>query len=138
MATTFRSGKSAYFSITSATGGTINLSSGLDSASLDRMAAALKVTTFGKNDDVYIPGLRSGTVSLTGIWASTYEPKLSALLGSTSGGACVYGPESTATNRRKETFSVVVTKFTAAAKVDDKVTMAIDAQVTGAVTSTHF
>lgn len=138
MAPTFRSGKGAYATITSATGGTINLSSGLDNASLDRMAAALKVTTFGKNDDVYIPGLRNATFTLSGIWASTYEAQLAALMGSTAGGAWVYGPESTANNRRKVSGSGVVTKYTVGAKVDDKVVMAIDVQCSGAITATTF
>lgn len=138
MAPAFRPGKNAYFSITSATGGTINLSSALNSASMSRVVKALDVTHFGNNDEVYIPGLRGGTISLAGLFASTHEPKLSALLGSTSGGTWVYGPESTASNRRKLTGGSVVTKFDVVAPVADKVSIAFDLQLSGAVTSTHF
>lgn len=138
MAPTFRSGKSAFFSLTSATGGTINLSSGLTDASMDRVAQALKVTTFGKNDEVYIPGLRDATLKLTGIFASTYEEKLFPLLGSTSGGAWVMGPESTANTRRKYSGASVVTNVTIGAPVGDKVTMSVDLQCSGTITSTTF
>lgn len=138
MAPTFRSGKGAYFSITSATAGTINLSSGLDDASLARVAQALKVTTFGDNDENYIPGLRDATIKLSGHFASTYEEKLFPLLGSTAGGNWVYGPESTANTRRKYSGASVVTGVTIGSPVADKVSMSIDLQCSGAITATTF
>lgn len=138
MAPSFRSGKGAFFSITSATAGVINLSSGLDDASLARVAQALKVTTFGDNDEQYIPGLRDATISLSGHFASTYEEKLFPLLGSTSGGAWVYGPESTANTRRKYSGSSVVTGVTIGSPVGDKVHMSMTLQCSGAITATTF
>lgn len=138
MAPNFYAGKGAYFSITSATGGTINLSSGLDNASLNRVAAALDITSFGDSDKNYIPGLRDATIKLSGIFASTYDDKLDALLGSTAGGSWVYGPSSTANNRRKKSGSSVITNYTIGSPVGDKVTMSIDLQVSGTITSTTF
>ena len=138
MAPTFRSGKGAFFSITSATGGTVNLSSGLDTASINRVAQALKVTTFGDNDENYIPGLRDATIKLAGHFASTYEEKLFPLLGSTSGGAWVYGPESTADHRRKYSGNSVVTNVTIGSPVGDKVSISMDLQCSGTITSTTF
>ena len=138
MAPSFRAGKGAYFSLTSATAGTINYSSGLDEASLERMAAALDVTTFGDNDEVYIAGLRGGTLSLSGHFASTYEEKLSALLGHTTTPQWIYGPESTSNTRRKLSGGGILTKFGIGAPVADKVSMSFDLQLSGAVTSTTF
>lgn len=138
MAPSFRAGKGAYFSITSATGGTINLSSGLSDATLSRVAAALDVTHFGENDKNFIAGLRDATIKLTGIFASTYEEKLFPLLGSTSGGAWVYGPESTANTRRKYSGSSVVTNVTIGSPVGAHVSMSIDLQVSGTITATTF
>lgn len=138
MAPTFRSGKGGFFSITSATGGTINLSSGLDQASLDRMANALDVTTFGDSDKNYIAGLRDAKISLSGTFASTYEEKLYPLLGSTAGGAWVYGPESSANTRRKYSGSSVVTQVTIGGAVDDKVNMSVSLQVSGVIVATTF
>jgi len=138
VAPSFRAGKGAYFSITSATGGTVNLSSGLSDASINRVAKALDVTHFGNNDAAYIAGLRDATIKLSGIFASTYEEKLFPLLGSTSGGAWVYGPESTANTRRKYSGSSVVTNVTIGSPVGDKVSMSIDLQCSGTITSTTF
>ena len=138
MAPTFRSGKSGFFSITSSTGGTVNLSSGLDDASLDRVAAALKVTTFGDSDEVYIAGLRGATLSLSGHFASTYEEKLSAMLGHTTTPQWIFGPESTSNTRRKYSGGAVVTGVTVNGAVDDKVSMSVSLQCSGAITATTF
>lgn len=138
MAPTFRAGKNAYFSITSATGGTVNLSSGLNDASLERIAKALDVTTFGDNDEVYIAGLRGGTISLSGLFASTYEEKLSAAVGHSTTLSWVYGPESSANTRRRLSGGCVITKFGIGAPVADAVNMSIDLQLSGAVTSSTF
>ena len=138
MTPSFRPGKNAYFSLTSATGGTINYSSGLDDASLDRVANALKVTTFGDSDNVYIAGLRDATLSLSGSFASTYEEKLSALLGHSTTPQWVYGPESTSNTRRKLSGGAILTSFNIGSPVDDKVSMSFDLQCSGAITSTTF
>lgn len=138
MAPSFRSGKSAYFSLTSATGGTINYSSGLDDASIERAANALDVTTFGDSDKVYIAGLRDGTLSLSGHFASTYEEKLSALLGHSTTPQWVYGPESTSNTRRKLSGGAILTEFSIGSPVDDKVSMSFSLQLSGTVTSTTF
>lgn len=138
MAPSFRSGKSAYLTVTSATGGTVNLSSGLDNASLNRVAQALKVTTFGDNDEVYIAGLRDATIKLSGHFASTYEEKLSAMLGASTLTSWVYGPESTSNTRRKLSGSAVVTNFTIGSPVGDKVSMSIDMQCSGTIVSSTF
>lgn len=138
MAPSFRAGKSAMFTLTSATGGTINYSSGLDDASLERAAKALDVTTFGDGDEVYIAGLRGGTISLSGHFASTYEEKLSALLGHSTTPQWVYGPESSANTRRKLSGGAILTKFSIGSPVDDKVSMSFDLQLSGAITSTTF
>ena len=138
MAPSFRSGKNGYFSITSATGGTVNLSSGLDDASMERVANALDVTTFGDGDKVYIAGLRDATLSLSGHFASTYEEKLSALLGHSTTPQWVYGPESTSNTRRKFSGGAIVTGVTINGSADDKVSMSVSLQASGAITATTF
>ncbi len=138
MAPTFRHGKNAFFSITSATAGVVNLSSGLDDLKFSRKMSPAKVTHFGNNDEAYIVGLRDATITFTGIFSSTHAKKLDALIGSTSGGAFVYGPESTATTRRKFTGSSWLTGLDYEAPVGDKVKLSGALQVTGAITSTNF
>ncbi len=140
MAPTFRHGKSAYLSVVSATGGTVNLSSGLDDAGLDRSVDTAEVTTFGDSDKNFIVGLRGGTISFAGHFASTYEEKLSALLGATAAtaGNWIYGPESTSNTRRKLSGSGILTKFAIGSPVGDKVGMSGDILISGSVTATTF
>lgn len=138
MAPTFRHGKSGFISITSATGGVINYSSGMNSVSFSRSADTADVTHFGQNDKNFIPGLRGATLSVAGMFSSTHAKKLDALLGTTAGGIFVFGPESTATGRRKFTGNSVMTSLKYDDPVGDKVACSADFLITGAVTSTNF
>ena len=138
MAPSFRSAKTGFLSITSATGGTINLSSGIDNVSLSRSVADLVVTTFGDSDVVRIAGLRDGSITASGHFASTYEEKLSALLGHSTTPQFIYGPESTSNTRRKFSGGFILTEFTAGGAVDGKVDMSITLALSGAVTATTF
>ena len=69
MPPSFRTGKNGYFTLSSATGGVINYSSGISSVSYERNADALNVTTYGDSDDVMIAGLRGGSISVSGLFA---------------------------------------------------------------------
>ena len=138
MAPSFRSGKNAYLSISSATGGVINYSSGVDDVSLERTGNALDVTTFGDSDHVKVAGLRDATLTFSGSFASTYEEKLSAALGHSTTLSWVFGPESTSNTRRKLSGSGILTGFTIGAAVDDKVTMSGSIACSGTITSTTF
>lgn len=138
MAPTFRSAKSGYLTVTSATGGTVNLSSGLDNVQISRSVQDLVVTTFGDSDVVRLPGLRDGSITFSGHFASTYEEKLSAMLGASTLTSWVYGPESTSNTRRKLSGSAVLTDFTIGGSVDGKVDMSGTLALSGAITSTTF
>ena len=138
MAPSFRSAKSGYLTVSSATGGVINYSSGVDNVSLSRSVADLVVTTFGDNDVVRIAGLRDASISVSGHFASTYEEKLSAALGHSTTLSWVYGPESTSNTRRKLSGAAVLTGFTIGGSVDGKVDMSFDLACSGAITATTF
>jgi hypothetical protein len=138
VAPSFRSAKNGFFSLTSATGGVINYSSGVDNVSLSRSVQDLVVTTFGDSDVNRIAGLRDASISISGHFASTYEEKLSAALGHSTLLSWVYGPESTANTRRKLSGSAVLTGFTIGGAVDGKVDMSFDLACSGTITSTTF
>ena len=138
MAPSFRSGKSGYLTISSATGGVINYSSGLDDVSLERSGNALDVTTFGDSDHVKIAGLRDASISFSGSFASTYEEKLMAARGHSTALSWVFGPESTSNTRRKLSGGGILTGFTIGAQVDDKVSMSGTIACSGTITSTTF
>ena len=134
----FRSAKSGYFSLTSATGGVINYSSGVDNVQLSRSVQDLVVTSFGDNDNVRIAGLRDASISVSGHFASTYEEKLSAALGHSTTLSWIYGPESTSNTRRKLSGAAILTGFTIGGSVDGKVDMSFDLACSGAITATTF
>ncbi len=116
----------------------MNCSSGIDSVTLNRSLDPADVTTYGDNDHNYIPGLRNATLTIAGHFASTYEEKLSALLGWSTLPNWVFGPESTANTRRKVTAAGILTKFTIGDPVADKVSMSFDIQSSGLITATTF
>ena len=138
MAPAFRSGKGGYLTISSATGGVINYSSGLDDVSLETSVNALDVTTFGDSDHVKIAGLRDASISFSGSFASTYEEKLMAARGHSTTLQWVFGPESTSNTRRKLSGGAILTGYTIGAQVDDKVTMSGTIACSGTLTSTTF
>lgn len=138
MAPVFRHGKGSFFSLTSATGGVINYSSGIDDCSLARKLDTPDVTTFGDNDKSYIVGLRDASFSVAGIFSSTHVKKLDALLGSTAGGAFVYGPEGTASGGRKYTGSSILTGYDVKSPVGGRVALTFSLQCSGAITSTSY
>ena len=138
MAPTFRHGRDARFSITTTTGGTIQLSSGLNELTLSRSMDTAEVTTFGLNDKQYVVGLRDASFKAAGNFASTYDKKLQPLLGWSSGTNFVYGPESTASGRRKYTGKAHITSLEISSPAADMVGISMEFQVTGAITSTNF
>lgn len=138
MAPVFRPAKNGYLTVSSATGGVINLSSGIDNVQLSRSVQDLLVTTFGDNDVVRIAGLRDGSISWAGHFSSTHEEKLSAMLGASTLTSWVYGPESTSNTRRKLSGSAVLTGLDIGGSVDGKVDMSGTLALSGTVTSTTF
>lgn len=136
----FVHGKGSYFALsnTSSTSGLINLSSGIEEVSMPRTIDTAEVTSYGDSDRNYIAGLRSGTISITGMFASTYEEKIAPLLGSATLYPWAFGPGSTASLSRKEKGKAIITSYEVGAPVGDKVSMKINLQITGAITSTKF
>lgn len=135
---TFVHGKGSFFSITSSTGGTINLSSGIDDASFPRTVETAEVTTFGDNDKFYIVGLRDATISIAGHFNSSHAKKLEVLAGWSTQPTFVYAPEGTAAGSRKYTGKCILTSFEASGSASDKVSMSVDFQCSGAITSTNY
>jgi predicted secreted protein len=138
---TFIHGKGAYFALsnTSSTAAAVNFSSGISEVTLPRSVDTAEVTSFGDNDRNYIAGLRSGTISVTGMFASTYEEKVATMLASSKTNlAWVFGPAGNASGRTRRKGQAIVTGYEVGAPVADKVSMKIDLQITGAVSTGTF
>ena len=137
-APTFRPGKKAYLKLVHA-GSTFIASSGLDASELDRLCETYDVTTYGAGGDKnFISGLRSAGIKGGGPWASTFDAFLSGCMGSSTVVAFTYGPESTASGRAKFTGSMIFKNTSISAPAAGRISWTLDADVTGAITSTHF
>lgn len=121
------------------TGGTtVNLSSGVTDAAMSRAVDTSDVTTFGDSDRAFLAGLRNGTFSFNGILATTYEDKVTGLLGTSTGVAIVFSPHGTASGSPKFTAGIILTQADVSAPVADAVKATFAAQRTGAVLSTKY
>ena len=140
MAPTFRHGKGAvfYFSTIGSTVGAINMSSGIDTTDLERAVDKAETTTYGDNDKTYLAGLRDATISASGPFSSTHAKKFEAMLGNSTGGYFIFGPEGTSTGRRKYKGACIIESYKVGAPVGDKVTLEVGLQMTGAITSTNY
>jgi len=146
VAPTFKIGKDTVFKVRTGTtvalgtgvltgGSTLTLSSGISDSNMDRSANTSDVTTYGDSDLNYIPALKSGQFSATGIFASTYESALASVVGSTGVGID-WSPHGSGTGTRRFTAGVILTAFNVGAPVGDKVSMNLTFQRTGALRST--
>lgn len=138
MALTPRHGKSAFFSITTSTGGVVTMSSGLNDAGLSRTVDTAEVTTFGDSDKEYLAGLRDASFSLSGNFTSTQSQTWTGNLGASTAPSFVYGPEGNTTGYRKYTGSVIVTGYDESSPIGDKISASISLQATGVITATVF
>lgn len=140
MAPTFKHAKTARTFIVTGTalaGGTsFELSSGITDVTMARTADTSDVTTYGDSDHNFLAGLRNGTFSVNGIWASTYEDKLAPLLGQSTGIWIKHHPFGVGASLAKFTAQVILTQCDVAANVTDAVKMTVNMQRTGALTST--
>lgn len=140
MAPTFKHGKGAvfYFATGGSSASAINLSSGTDTTDLERSVDKAEVTTYGDNDKVYLAGLRDATIKYSGPFSSTHAKKIEAMLGNSTGGYFVFGPEGTASGARKYKGACIIESYKVGAPVGDRVSIEAGFQCSGAITSTSF
>lgn len=138
MAPTFKHGKSGYLSMSDTGGSTFNASSGIDGSSLDRVCKMEETSAYGDDDRTYIPGLRDATIPVSAHFASTYDEKLTGMIGNSTATNWVWGPAGNTAGLRKHTGSAHLSKLSISVPVDGKISASFDMQVTGPITSTTF
>lgn len=136
MAPTFVHGRTAVFSLTSATGGTIVFSSGMDDSELARTVETADVTTYGDTDKTYIVGLKDKTVTMSGHLSSTHVNKLHSMWGHSTGTSVNYSPLSTAAGNPHIAGKAFLTDYTIGSPVGDKVGVSLSFQGSASWTST--
>ncbi len=136
MAPTFVHGKSCVFNMTSATGGVIVFSSGMDDSELSRVVETADVTNYGSLDHEYIIGLKDKTFTVSGHLSSTHVSKLASMWGHSTGSTIHYSPLTTAAGNPDISGKGFMTEYTISSPVADKVSVSLSFQGSGAWTST--
>lgn len=136
----FRHGKGFDLKLDSTAGTLVDFSNALDDVSLNRDMNPAEVTAFGDNDREFVKGLRGATISCSGHFESTHAVVLDGIFADTDDAATYtfeLSPETTASSRHLFTGECVMTSLEYTGNVDDKVGMAFELLITGAVTSTN-
>ena len=131
----FVHGKNSVFKLDNAAGSLQDLSSYCDSVDFPQTTETAEVTTFGDSSKAYIVGLKDSTISVSGSWDATIDAQLDALV---AAGTFEFGPAGSGAGEVKYTGECILTSYSGASTVGDKVTFSAEFQVTGDVTRTTF
>jgi hypothetical protein len=139
----FVHGKVSVFKLDNGSGSLQDLSAYCDSVDFPQTIETAEVTTFGDNSKEYIVGLADATLSVSGSWDATLDAHMEGVLAAQRGGTLAsatfeYGPAGGAGGAVRYTGECILTGYTGASSVGDKVTFSAEFQVTGAVTRNTF
>jgi hypothetical protein len=131
----FVHGKVSVFKIDNAAGSLQDISAYCDSVDFPQTTDTAEVTTFGDSSKEYIVGLKDATISISGSWDATVDAILAALV---APGTFEFGPAGGGAGAVRYTGECILTNYSGAAPVGDKVSFSAEFQVTGAVTRNTF
>lgn len=125
--------KDTYFSL-----GGNDLSAFTNTSELTRKADKHDLTTYGKDDHVYGPGLGDGEASAGGVYDNTaagprdiIEPMIGTMV------TLIRRPEGTGSGLPQDSVTVLVEEYVETSPVADYVTWSVKLQLSDAVTSTN-
>lgn len=130
-------GRRSGFAITSTGGVSTLLNTWVKKVSFPHNADVYDVTVFGTRDKAFIPTLRSATIAIEGIWATTPDKLLSGILGTSQ--AFIYYPGTTAPTAgiyAKYSGTAICTKYEIPSDVTAAITFSADFQISGLVSRT--
>ena len=135
----FVHGKNAYIRLDNSSGTLTDLSSITNEISYSQSIETSDTSVYGSNAKTYITGLNDATVSLSGMFDATsagvIEATIDALIDGTNASATLeFGPEGSASGKKKYTMEVIVTSYDIGAPVSDVVSLSVEFQRTGATT----
>jgi len=139
----FVHGRNAAFYLTDSVATQRNLTAYIDSVDFSMDEDASESTVLGLGARTYVPGLYTGTISLSGKWdngsTATPDQYLDQLItAGTITPTWVYAPNGSAATRPYRTGACVVTNYSASSPYDDVVTWSATLQISGAVTRGTF
>ena len=134
----FTHGKDSVFKLDNSSGSLTDISSYVNSVDFPETADVAETTVLGDDNKTYIVGLKDATLSLAGLWDSTIDGILGAVVGQAATLSFEYSPEGTASGKVKYTGECILTSYAQSSPVGDVVGYSADFQVSGAVTrATH-
>ncbi len=133
----FEHGKSTVFKIDNSGGTLTDISAYCNNVDFPREVDTPETTVFGVDDRTYIVGLRTGTISVSGLWDATLDGVLGPIVGS---GLVTfeYGPQGAASGEVRYTGECILTSYSQSSPVDGVATWTADFQVTAAVTRNTY
>lgn len=134
-------GKDSGFKIDDSDGTLQDISTYVKDISFPQTAETHDTTGMGAAARTFIVGLKTSTLSISGIWNDTAttgsDTVLSGIVG-TAAGTFNYGPGGTATGDVKYSGECICTSYEESSSLDDAVAFSAEFQVTGAVTRGTF
>ena len=129
---TFVHGKSTDFELDDTSGTSRSLANTLTSVDFPETIDTAETTAFGATSHSYIVGLRSATISISGLWDATID---GYIIGTEPASrSFIFGPAGSTGGNVKYTGECILTNYSISNPVGDVVTYSIDLQVTGNVT----
>ena len=134
----FVHGKDSAFKLDNSSGTLTDISTYVNSVDFPETADVAETTTLGDSSKSYIVGLKDATISIAGLWDSTVDGILGAVVGQSATLSFEYSPEGTTSGNIKYTGECILTSYSQSSPVGDVVGFSADLQVSGDVTrGTH-
>jgi|TARA_R100001463_G_scaffold89215_1_gene143934 hypothetical protein len=134
----FVHGKDSVFKLDNSGGSLTDISTYVNSVDFPETADVAETTTLGDGSKSYIVGLKDATLSISGLWDSTLDGILGAVVGQSATLSFEYSPEGTGSGAVKYTGECILTSYSQSSPVGDVVGFSADMQVSGDVTrATH-
>lgn len=110
----------------------------MNDVSFNRTADTAETSTFGVTSKTYIPGLKDGTLSVSGLYDKTTTTGpvfiLEAIYLANAAVTCVWNPAGTTTGNYAYTFSAILTSLDISSGIGDAVQVSAEFQATGTIT----
>lgn len=134
----FVHGKDSVFKLDNSGGSLTDISAYINSVDFPETADVAETSVLGASSKSYIVGLKDSTIAIAGLWDSTVDGILGAVVGQSATLSFEYSPEGTTSGNIKYTGECILTSYSQSSPVGDVVGFSADLQVSGDVTrGTH-
>jgi hypothetical protein len=134
----FTHGKDSVFKLDNSGGSLTDISAYINSVDFPETADVAETSVLGASSKSYIVGLKDSTIAIAGLWDSTVDGILGAVVGQSATLSFEYSPEGTTGGNIKYTGECILTSYSQSSPVGDVVGFSADLQVSGDVTrGTH-